>query len=165
MPPDRTTQARGAAGGRDSGPLQLRASLRERARQRRRERDIAADDDLRQRLAREAATVVRWANQALELDGDERLTGDDLRPLTARWERNLFAFELDGLDFIVGTFWHGNPGDDDYLAVRVGKASGDPEWPPPHPRSVSNTRWAPAGYKAVYSLAMLGDALEADGAS
>lgn len=137
-------------------------SLLDRARERLRERHVQNDDLTEMHHSRDRRGALGVAVRALELEAGQ-LTSADLTladPGSAGWEDNLWQFDLEGHHFVVGTYWHGNPGRGSVLAVRVAAVRGKPEWPPPHPRSVSNTRWAPAGYHAIYSLADLAEALD-----
>ncbi|WP_026912302.1 hypothetical protein [Patulibacter minatonensis] len=131
--------------------------LLDRARRKASEQDARDAEEARDRDRRARLDVLPIARRILEIDHDD-LGIEDLTVLSPRFERALCGFEYEGFDFIVGTYWTGNPSTRGLLAVRTGKTRGKPEWPPRHPASVSNTRWAPDGYTAIYSLADLGRA-------
>jgi hypothetical protein len=121
-------------------------------------RDAVNTDEVDQR---ERAALARRATVILEMGLEPPVNAAMLRPVfNERGHRALYRFEYEGMRFVVGRYWHGNPGDSTLLAVQLEQHRGMPEWPPPRPQSVSNTRWAPAGYHAVYSLANLADALD-----
>jgi hypothetical protein len=129
-------------------------------------RRAQADRDNRNAATSDAADHRERAEQAYAatviLGLDPPVNAAMLRPAREqkRGHRALYRFDYEGMRFVVGRYWHGNPGDSTLLAVQLEHGLGMPEWPPPRPQSVSNTRWAPAGYHAVYSLANLADALE-----
>lgn len=131
--------------------------LLDRARELRAEREEQRSQSKIQQDKIERRDLAGYVSRLLEVDLDK----DELSP--ARREtghRALYQFELEGMKFIVGRYWHGNPGHSYYLAVQTQFTVFTPEWPPPSPQSVSNIRWAPKGYKPVPSLAWLADAFE-----
>lgn len=119
--------------------------------------DDADDQNERAKLA-DRTTVI--------LDLDPPVNAAMLRSVFGdRGHRALYRFEYEGLRFVTGHYRHVTPvgdsiGDRTLLAVQLEQYRGMPEWPPPRPQSVSNTRWAPAGYHAIRSLADLADALD-----
>lgn len=138
-------------------------SLLDRARAKRAEVVGHDAERVAARDRRERLSLVPVARRILELD-EGRITCDDLTPVYADrvGERCLYAFTLEGHKFIVGHYWR-DGSDGSLLAVQTKTMRGKPEWPPPHPASAWNTRWAPAGYVPIYALWHLAGALEGAG--
>lgn len=142
------------------------SGLVERGRQEAARRD--AENEIRVRSARlhMRAAVARAAAHTLGLDSDA-IEPEALRVVAGEESTMpdqvtaLFAFEVDGLEFVAGRYWTGNPGAAYLVALRLPhrqrllrpRRPGRLQWPPPHPLSASNTGWAPAGYVPVHSAA------------
>lgn len=138
--------------------------LIDRARQRRDEQMRSTSEQREASDRRTRGDLAAAASRILELAGEDRITASMLQPVWAEktGHRELYQFDYEDLHFVIGEYWHGNPGDSLLLAVQVETVRGWPEWPPPHPQSVSNTRWAPGGYRPVYGLANLAAAFDGE---
>lgn len=136
-------------------------NLLERARRAQADRDGRAAVTTNEADQRERAALADWATVILDLDPP--VNAAMLRPVRQdRGHRALYRFEYEGLLFVTGHYpaRHQPAADSTLLAVQLEQHRGWPQWPPPDPRSVAKTRWAPAGYHAVYYLADLADALD-----
>lgn len=138
-----------------SRTLLARARERQALQQAGREDDRAARDRV---TRRDLAAVV---DRILELRGDDRLAPEALArvvggpalPWGIAFGSGLYAFERDGLRFLVGSrgVLAGV-----MLAVRVGDGDGDPaQWPPPEGERSAFSGWAPTGYRSIRRLADL----------
>lgn len=136
-------------------------SLLDRARAQREEAEARSRADFEARDARYRGEVAAAASSTLELARDEQIDPKSLICL-GRYghERQLYTFEYEGLKFIAGYYWHGNPGDSFYMAVKVRRQRKPIPWPPPAPLSVRNTGWAPEAYEVVTGLASLASAVD-----
>lgn len=112
--------------------------------------------DMERRRKRDRGEVAAAAGRILETEIDP----ESLHRRSDAIERGLWGFEFEGMQFLAGFYWHGNPSESFFMAVKVRGSRRGPEWPPPHPQSAGNTDWAPDGYKVVRSLAWLGEAIE-----
>lgn len=136
----------------------LEKAAEKKAEQERRARELTA-----QHIAGDRARTESWIRSRFHLEDDVELGLERADPKDDRWERGLWRFELEGLEFIAGRFWHGNPGDELYTAVRVGRfavKASRVEWPPPTGKgqrnvAIQSETYAPRGWRPIRGLADL----------